>query len=121
MNFDPIDMASSAILLLLLTALAAPLFRRNQGLLINTCFMLASVASFLGAAAGIWSVSAAITNQVVLPVGLPDLPFHLRLDALSGFFLTVIGLLSFFVSIYSIGYVKGYLGQRPVTSLVVFY
>ena len=54
-------------------------------------------------------------------MGLPDLPFHLRLDLLSGFFLVVIGLLAFFVSIYSLGYVKGYLGHRPVTSLVVFY
>jgi hydrogenase-4 component B len=32
----------------------------------------------------------------------------------------VIGLLSSFVSIYSLGYLKGYLGLRPVTSLVVF-
>ena len=54
-------------------------------------------------------------------MGLPDLPFHLRLDPLSGFFLTLIGALGFIVSIYSIGYVKGFIGHRPVTSLAIFY
>ncbi|NTU43724.1 MAG: hydrogenase 4 subunit B, partial [Nitrospirales bacterium] len=58
---------------------------------------------------------------MILLIGLPDLPFHLRLDPLAGFFMTVIGLLAFFVSIYSIGYVKGFLGHRSVTRLVVFY
>ena len=33
----------------------------------------------------------------------------------------VIGLLSLYVSIYSVGYVKGFLGRRSVTSLVVFF
>ncbi len=121
MNFGPIDIAASAVLLLLLTALSAPLFKRNQRVSITICFIFAAFASFLGTAAGIWTVSSEIINQVTLPIGLPDLPFHLRLDALSGFFLTVIGLLSFFVSIYSLGYVKVYLGHRPVTSLIIFY
>jgi len=96
-------------------------FQEHQQILITMSFALATVASFLGVTAGIWSVGSGITNQVILPIGLPDLPFHLRLDALSGFFLTVIGLLSLFVSVYSIGYIKGYLGQRSVTSLIIFY
>ena len=33
----------------------------------------------------------------------------------------MIGLLSLYVSIYSVGYVKGFLGRRSVTSLVVFF
>ncbi|MEK7307322.1 MAG: proton-conducting transporter membrane subunit, partial [Nitrospirota bacterium] len=37
------------------------------------------------------------------------------------FFLTVIGLLGFFVSIYSLGYVRGFIGQRPIAKLVIFY
>src|SRR5208337_3992598 len=121
MVFNPMDLGVSSVLLLLLTALCAPLFRRNQQLMITISFVLAAVASIIAVTAGIWTVSSEITSRVVLPIGLPDLPFHLRLDTLAGFFLTVIGLLSLFVSIYSIGYVKGYLGQRSVTSLVVFY
>lgn len=62
-----------------------------------------------------------LTDTWIILMGLPDLPFHLRLDPLSGFFLTLIGALGFIVSIYSIGYVKGFIGHRPVTSLAVFY
>ncbi|MBI5180262.1 MAG: hydrogenase 4 subunit B, partial [Nitrospirae bacterium] len=71
--------------------------------------------------AGIWGVGAGLVESATVSMGIPDLPFHLRLDPLSGFFVTVIGLLSFFVSIYSLGYVKGFLGHRSVTHLAVFY
>ncbi len=121
MEFNPIGLGVSSILLLLVAALSAPLFRRSQSVLITACFILASIASATVTAAGIWAVADGTVNQLILPIGLPDLPFHLRLDALSGFFLTVVGLLASFVSVYSIGYVKGFLGQRSVTSLVIFY
>ena len=121
MIVTPIDIASSAVLLFLFLAMFAFLFSRKQRLMIDICFSLAAVASFLGLAAGVWTVAGGVTEKIVLLLGLPDLPFHLRLDPLSGFFLTVIGLLSFFVSVYSIGYVRGFLGKRSVTSLVIFY
>src|SRR5574337_973182 len=105
---------------MLLLALT-PFLRLNQRLFITTSFSLTALASFLAVASGIWTVAENGVFQMILPVGLPDLPFHLRLDLLSGYFLVVVGLLAFFVSIYSIGYVKGFLGHRPVTSLVVFY
>ncbi len=119
--FSPINIASTSILLFILLAALSPLFSRNQRSFITIGFSLASIASLLGVAAGIWTVMIGSTQRVILPLGLPDLPFHLRLDPLSGFFLTVIGLLGFFVSLYSIGYIKGFLGKRSVTSLVVFY
>lgn len=121
MTFSSIDIASYSILLLLITAISASLLNRSQKLLITIGFSLTTIASFLAVAAGAWTVGSNLTNKVILPAGLPDLLFHLRLDPLSGFFLTVIGLLSFFVSIYSIGYIKGFLGHRPVTSLIIFY
>ncbi|MFZ2198540.1 MAG: hydrogenase 4 subunit B, partial [Thermodesulfovibrionales bacterium] len=121
MIFTPIDIASLSVLMFLLLGLIAALLSRKQGLLIDICFSLAAIASLLGFTAGAWTVAGGVTEKIVLLVGLPDLPFHLRLDPLSGFFLTVIGLVSFFVSIYSIGYVRGFLGKRSVTSLVVFY
>jgi formate hydrogenlyase subunit 3/multisubunit Na+/H+ antiporter MnhD subunit len=120
-NITPLGIISTSVLLLLLYVLIVPLLKSNQRLLINTSFMLSSLASLLGIAGGVWAVGAGITNKMVLPIGLPDLPFHLRVDPLAGFFITVICLLSFFVSLYSIGYIKGYLGRRPVTSLVIFY
>lgn len=121
MNFNPFDLASASVALLLFLVLLSGLLRRFQGFLITASFSLASAASLLSVIAGAWTVAGGITNQAVLLIGLPDLPFHLRLDALSGFFLSVVGLLSFFVSIYSIGYVRGYLGHRQVTGLIIFY
>ena len=44
------------------------------------------------ALAGVALVSiGALPQSTVLPLGLPDLPFHLRLDALSAFFLLLLG------------------------------
>ncbi len=43
-------------------------------------------------------------QSLVLPLGLPDLPFHLRLDPLSAFFLLLLGAASTGVSLYSAGY-----------------
>jgi len=43
-------------------------------------------------------------SGMVLPLGLPDLPFHLRLDPLSGFFLLLLGFVGAGVSVYCVGY-----------------
>jgi hydrogenase-4 component B len=44
--------------------------------------------------------------ELVLPLGLPDLPFHLRLDPLSSFFLALLGLAATGISMYSAGYFR---------------
>ena len=49
----------------------------------------------------------------VLPLGLPTLPFHLRLDALAAFFLLVIGAVAFGVSIFAAGYFRKAEGTPP--------
>jgi hydrogenase-4 component B len=116
----PLSLVAAALFLLLVVVLAVPLIARNQRLLIRTGCTASALASLGAVAAGIWAVSAGTVHTAVLPAGLPDLPFHVRLDQLSGFFLVVVGGLSFFVSIYSHGYIKGFLGLRSVTSLIVF-
>ena len=45
-------------------------------------------------------------EQLTLPLGLPDLPFHLRIDPLAGFFLLLLGSVSAGVSIYATGYFR---------------
>jgi formate hydrogenlyase subunit 3/multisubunit Na+/H+ antiporter MnhD subunit len=114
-------MASVSILLLMMFVPLAGLLSRKQRVLIVIFSVVTSIASLMSLAAGVMTVGTGAAESVVLLMGLPDLPFHLRLDPLAGFFLTVIGLLSFFVSVYSAGYLRGFLGQRPVTRLVVFY
>ena len=121
MSISPFILASSAILIFLSIPLLVPLFLRHQRLLINISSLIAAIASLLAVTAGVWTVWKGSTESYIILLGLPDLPFHLRLDPLSGFFFTVIGLLGFFVSIYSIGYVKGFLSHRPVNRLIVFY
>ena len=50
---------------------------------------------------------------VVLPIGLPSLPLHLRLDALAAFFLFVIGAASAGISAFAAGYFRQGEGTPP--------
>jgi len=52
-------------------------------------------------------------QTVVLPVGLPTLPFHLRLDSLAAFFLMVIGAVGAGVSVFAAGYFRRAEGTPP--------
>jgi hydrogenase-4 component B len=73
----------------------------------------------LGAVVGIALALVASTalvlpaEQLILPIGLPDLPVHLRLDALSGVFLILLGGASAGISIFSIGYFRRGEGAAP--------
>jgi len=49
----------------------------------------------------------------VLPIGLPALPFHLRLDSLSAYFLMVVGAASAGISIFAAGYFRKGEGTPP--------
>ena len=49
----------------------------------------------------------------MLPIGLPTLPFHLRLDSLSAFFLMVIGATAAGVSAFAAGYFRRGEGTPP--------
>jgi formate hydrogenlyase subunit 3/multisubunit Na+/H+ antiporter MnhD subunit len=73
----------------------------------------AAAARFLYASGAIGGVALAVVAlaaigappaSLVLPLGLPDLPFHTRLDALSAFFLLVLGATGAGISCYAAGY-----------------
>ena len=49
----------------------------------------------------------------LLPIGLPALPFHLRLDSLAAYFLMVIGAASAGISIFAAGYFRKGEGTPP--------
>ena len=53
------------------------------------------------------------TEQLVLPIGLPDLPVHLRLDGLSSIFLILLGATSTGISIFAAGYFRQGEGTAP--------
>jgi len=59
------------------------------------------------------SAAFASPEVAVLPLGLPQLPFHLRLDSLSAFFLILIGGVSAGVSTFAAGYFRQGEGTPP--------
>lgn len=63
-------------------------------------------------ASGLYAASGS-PETAVLPLGLPDLPFHLRLDNLAAFFLMVIGAVSAGVSTFAAGYFRKGEGTPP--------
>ncbi|EKS9887338.1 hydrogenase 4 subunit B [Burkholderia pyrrocinia] len=75
-------------------------------------FPLGALGGLLLAAAGFAGVFAE-PSVAVLPIGLPDLPFHLRLDRLSGYFLFVLGLVSAGIGAFSAGYFRKGEGAAP--------
>ncbi len=83
---------------------------------------LAFVARFLFPAGGVVAVGLfavafqavfSVPETAVLPFGLPTLPFHLRLDALSAFFLLVISGAAAGVSVFAAGYFRKGEGTPP--------
>ncbi|MDD5324439.1 MAG: hydrogenase 4 subunit B [Polaromonas sp.] len=77
--------------------------------------VLFPVGGLLGLALfGIALDAAFVTPEVaVLPLGLPGLPFHFRLDGLSAYFVMVIGGASAGVSIFAAGYFRKGEGTPP--------
>lgn len=73
---------------------------------VGACFSVLLMAVALSAAFGSPEVA-------VLPLGLPQLPFHLRLDSLSSFFLLLIGGVSAGVSTFAAGYFRQGEGTPP--------
>jgi formate hydrogenlyase subunit 3/multisubunit Na+/H+ antiporter MnhD subunit len=69
-------------------------------------FPLGGAVGLMLAGTAIWAILGGGAEQAVLAIGLPDLPFHLRLDGLSAFFLLIIGAVGAGVSAYAAGYFR---------------
>jgi formate hydrogenlyase subunit 3/multisubunit Na+/H+ antiporter MnhD subunit len=79
--------------------------RRLPRIVTDFVFPAGALVSLALAATGWWAISAP-ASVLVLPAGLPDLPFHVRVDALSGFFLLLLGGVSFGISLFAAGYFR---------------
>ena len=75
-------------------------------------FLLGAACGLALAVVAAFSLSAP-TEQTILPVGLPDLPFHLRLDALSRMFLFLLGAAAVGISVFAAGYFRSGQGAAP--------
>src|SRR3990167_1644927 len=78
---------------------------RAPRLITGAVFPAGALVSLALAAIGLWAIGAP-PSSAILPAGLPDLPFHVRLDALSGFFLLLLGGVSFGISLFAAGYFR---------------
>ena len=105
----PLDMVGGVILLWLALGLLGLVLQRTPHLITSIIFPLGALAAFAVAGTGVWALGET-PGIAVLPLGLPDLPLHLRLDPLSAFFLILLGGASFGVSLFSAGYFRSMAG-----------
>jgi hydrogenase-4 component B len=78
---------------------------RNAFFSRRIAFPLGALAGLALAAFGLQAVWMP-AQTLTLPLGLPDLPFHLRIDSLAGFFLMLLGSVAAGISVYAGGYFR---------------
>jgi len=100
----------------LLAAVLAPCLQQLGDIQRSVFSGLLGLAGLLACAAGLTGLISG-GGSVLLPIGLPWLPAHLRLDVLGSFFMLVIGSLVLPVAIYSQGYLRH---EKRLTPLAVF-
>jgi len=115
-----------------LGALGGLLFLRREKLAAAFCFGVAALSALSGLLAGLLLLAGAPANPDgpldllpplipgISPL-IPSLKFTVRLDALSAFFLVIVSLLGVAVSIYSLGYARGFFGRKNVGAMGAFY
>jgi formate hydrogenlyase subunit 3/multisubunit Na+/H+ antiporter MnhD subunit len=94
--------------------LAGLLRPHSVGFVARVIFPLGALVAL---AVGLVGLSAllpgAIAQVLVLPLGLPDLPFHIRLDPLAAFFLLLLGSAGVGISFFAAGYFRSGQGTAP--------
>ncbi len=84
-------------------------------------FLLLGLSGFLATSAGMIQMLSTGSSTAVLPLGLPGLNWHLKIDALSGFFFCVLGMPLIAVSFFGPGYVREFENaKRPLEVLGFF-
>lgn len=79
----------------------------RRPVLIAPLYALTALACLIGMVAALgtlFAADAAAVNRLVLPVGLPDVQSHLRLDGLAALFLVIVNIGGIAAAVYGIGY-----------------
>ena len=105
-SLQPIEAAVTLAVIWIGLGLAALPFARSPRIITDVIFPAGALVALALAATGLWAMNAPATSAI-LPAGLPDLPFHVRIDGLSGFFLLLLGGVGFGISLFSAGYFRG--------------
>lgn len=93
------------VLVWLAIGLVGIFLARDFVLISRRLFPLGAANGLIVAVLAFFAISSG-KQELILPIGLPNLPFHLRLDALSAFFLFLLGAASAGISIYAAGYFR---------------
>ena len=108
----PLDVIAGIVLYWLALGIAGLVRPQHLGFVSRVLFPL----SVAGSAVLTVAALAAMVHEpdaAVLPLGLPDLPCHLRLDALSAFFIALLGFAVTGISLFSTGYFRHGQGTAP--------
>ncbi len=101
----PIDLLLDTVGLWVALGIISIFAGKSAILVQRLIFPLSALTSLLLLIVSVWALSQP-AETLTLALGLPGLPFHLRLDALSAFFLLLLGAASFGISLYSAGYFR---------------
>jgi formate hydrogenlyase subunit 3/multisubunit Na+/H+ antiporter MnhD subunit len=108
----PIDAILAVVVVWFAIGLAGVAALHSTRLVAYGLFPLSALASLALAGYALAALPGG-AQTAILAIGLPGLPFHLRLDALSAFFLAVLGLASAGISIFAGGYFRAGEGTPP--------
>ncbi|WP_295393370.1 hydrogenase 4 subunit B [uncultured Thiodictyon sp.] len=101
-------LAGLAVALALTSAVVSLLAKRVPATLRLVATPLLGLAGLAALAAGLAALLLGGSIQATLPLGLPWLPWHVRLDALAGFFLLLIGVVTCAVGLYGPAYIRSF-------------
>ena len=107
-----LDAALFAVLAWIAVGVAGVFALRRMRLVALVLFPIGGAVGLVLAVVGTLALFAP-PQAAVLPLGLPQLPFHVRLDALSAFFLVVLGGATAGVSAFAAGYFRAGEGTPP--------
>ncbi len=105
MGLLPLDVMGWLVQFWIALGVAGLALQRSPRMITGIVFPLGALVSLLLAVTALWAL-AAPANVMVLPLGLPDLPLHLRLDPLAGLFLLLLAGASLGVSLFGAGYFR---------------
>ena len=112
-----IDSSLSACLALIavwgLIGLAGLLRPRSLGFVARTLFPLGALCGLALAVVAATSLASTSASRLSCRFGLPDLPMHVRRDALTSLFLFLLGITSAGISVFAAGYFRRGQGTPP--------
>ena len=124
-NIDPTSLLLLAMLGYVIGSVSGLVFCRWERLANFLSFGFATVGGACGTVACALSLasgaSSAPVQVLLLPPLIPYVQFTMRMDALGSFFGLIVSLLGFALSLYSLGYARGFFGRKNVGVLGLFF